>query len=237
MRYVSMIVVAAAAGFAHGQTGTVDQSSPHSGGANSAQFNAVVSFLIWQQQIRPAMSGQLEGIRISHVSTVAGATFRLAIRDGAANSTNPVLFETTVTHPVAGTFDTVFVDMTSANYMMTAGQPFVMEVSGLTPSGDGPWIIGSYIAPDSGNPPLYPEPLFLNGTEFVPGWKLGFDTFVIAGGDCSADFNDDGVVDFFDYLDFVSAFAANDPSADFNNDGSIDFFDYLDFVQEFSEGC
>jgi hypothetical protein len=54
---------------------------------------------------------------------------------------------------------------------------------------------------------------------------------------CSADFNGDGIVDFFDYLDFVQAFAGNDPSADFNADGIIDFFDYLDFVQAFASGC
>ncbi len=56
-------------------------------------------------------------------------------------------------------------------------------------------------------------------------------------GGCAADFNGDGIVDFFDYLDFVDAFSANDPSSDFNSDGVIDFFDYLDFVDAFSTGC
>ena len=158
MRYVSMIVVAAAAGFAQAQTGTIDQSSPHTGAGGNAQFNAVVTFLTWQQQIRPAVTGQLEGIRISHASSVPNSTFRLAIRDGAANSTNPVLFETVVTHVNAGQLETVFLDMQIANYTQTAGQPFVMEVSGLTPTGDGPWIIGSYVAPGAGDP-LYSEPL------------------------------------------------------------------------------
>lgn len=54
---------------------------------------------------------------------------------------------------------------------------------------------------------------------------------------CAADFNSDGVIDFFDYLDFVAAFSANDPDADFNFDSAIDFFDYLDFVAAFSSGC
>ncbi len=54
---------------------------------------------------------------------------------------------------------------------------------------------------------------------------------------CPSDFNDDGVVDLFDYLDFVAAFAAEDPGADFNADTVIDFFDYLDFVAAFSSGC
>jgi CubicO group peptidase (beta-lactamase class C family) len=51
-----------------------------------------------------------------------------------------------------------------------------------------------------------------------------------------ADFNGDDTVDFFDYLDFVSAFSANAPEADFNADTVIDFFDYLDFVAVFG-GC
>ncbi len=54
---------------------------------------------------------------------------------------------------------------------------------------------------------------------------------------CAADFNNDGVIDFFDYLDYVDAFSSGLPSADFNGDTVIDFFDYLDFVDAFSAGC
>lgn len=54
---------------------------------------------------------------------------------------------------------------------------------------------------------------------------------------CGADFNCDGIVDFFDYLDFVAAFSSGGSGADFNADTVIDFFDYLDFVAAFSLGC
>jgi len=54
---------------------------------------------------------------------------------------------------------------------------------------------------------------------------------------CPADFNRDGVADFFDYLDFVAAFSAGAAGSDFNADGTVDFFDYLDFVAAFSFGC
>jgi hypothetical protein len=54
---------------------------------------------------------------------------------------------------------------------------------------------------------------------------------------CIADFNCNGSVDFFDYLDFVQAFADELPSADVNQNGSVDFFDYLDYVQAFADGC
>ncbi len=80
--------------------------------------------------------------------------------------------------------------------------------------------------------------------------RYGAETFGVAGsitadsgvtlhfaGSCNADFNNDAVVDFFDYLDFVVAFADGLIAADFNADSVVDFFDYLDFVQAFSGGC
>jgi hypothetical protein len=54
---------------------------------------------------------------------------------------------------------------------------------------------------------------------------------------CRADFNSDTVIDFFDYLDFINAFAARTAGGDFNNDGVIDFFDYLDFLAAYNQGC
>jgi probable HAF family extracellular repeat protein len=54
---------------------------------------------------------------------------------------------------------------------------------------------------------------------------------------CTADFNQDGQLDFFDYLDFAIGFSEDSLLADFNRDGQIDFFDYLDFAQAFAAGC
>ncbi|XVJ60092.1 MAG: hypothetical protein HEQ23_12140 [Tepidisphaera sp.] len=58
---------------------------------------------------------------------------------------------------------------------------------------------------------------------------------------CSADFNEDGFVDFFDYDDFVECFETGvcpaGVSADFNEDDFVDFFDYDDFVSAFETGC
>ncbi|MDX2147414.1 MAG: alpha/beta hydrolase-fold protein [Planctomycetota bacterium] len=50
------------------------------------------------------------------------------------------------------------------------------------------------------------------------------------------DFNADGTRDFFDYLDFATAFASDAADADVNHDGLVDFFDYLDFASAFG-GC
>jgi hypothetical protein len=66
-------------------------------------------------------------------------------------------------------------------------------------------------------------------------WVL---TPVAAG--CSADFNGDGFLDFFDYDNFVECFeieVCGGGSADFNSDGFVDFFDYDDFVLAFETGC
>jgi hypothetical protein len=92
----------------------------------------------------------------------------------------------------------------------------------------------------------------------TPGLKLG--TLTIASDDpdqptrlvtllaevrqpapaCPPDFNGDGVVDFFDYDDFVACFEGSCTQgldADFNRDGVVDFFDYDDFVLAYETGC
>lgn len=71
----------------------------------------------------------------------------------------------------------------------------------------------------------------------TPNPRASFSSLNVCTPVCTADFNADGTVDFFDYLDFVDAFSAGAIAADFNADAVIDFFDYLDFVDAFSSGC
>jgi trimeric autotransporter adhesin len=54
---------------------------------------------------------------------------------------------------------------------------------------------------------------------------------------CVADFDRNGEVDFFDYLEFVAAFSNEQSRADINDNGVVDFFDYLDFAALFEQGC
>ncbi len=54
---------------------------------------------------------------------------------------------------------------------------------------------------------------------------------------CLPDWNGDGVLDFFDVLDFLADFTASNPNADLNNDGVWDFFDVQLFLQAFAIGC
>lgn len=63
---------------------------------------------------------------------------------------------------------------------------------------------------------------------------------------CFADYNDDGLDDILDFLDFLQDFSDCDQSPapcgslgdpDLNGDDLIDILDFLDFLQYFSEGC
>jgi hypothetical protein len=70
------------------------------------------------------------------------------------------------------------------------------------------------------------------------------DDLVVTGtltAGCTADFNSDGFLDFFDYNDFVECFETavcpDGQTADFNGDAFVDFFDYSDFVNAFETGC
>src|SRR5690606_10233719 len=57
------------------------------------------------------------------------------------------------------------------------------------------------------------------------------------GAICRADLTGDGMLDFFDFLEFQDLFAAGDLRADFTGDGVLDFFDFLEFQDEFAAGC
>ncbi len=52
-----------------------------------------------------------------------------------------------------------------------------------------------------------------------------------------ADWNEDGVVDFNDLLEFLNRFNAQDPCADLNGDGVVDFNDFLEYLNLFNIGC
>lgn len=86
-----------------------------------------------------------------------------------------------------------------------------------------------------------------NGSVFAMGtWSLG-DSLIVGGGfgyaggmpvagvarwyfnPCIADWNGDGLLDFFDQLGFQASYAAGDMRADLDCDGELTFFDALEF--------
>jgi subtilisin family serine protease len=73
------------------------------------------------------------------------------------------------------------------------------------------------------------------------GWQIdGIEwaiTDVVCGGDCYADYNNDEVLDLFDFLAYVNSFTDGEDQADCTGEGDLDFFDFLCFSNEFNEGC
>ncbi|MEZ6234983.1 MAG: GC-type dockerin domain-anchored protein [Phycisphaerales bacterium] len=257
----SLGVIALAAGAAQAQVGVLDQTSPFATGAPSASFNVSASFLVWNQQVRCGVAGQLEGVNvgINQQGTSPGETGTLRLRSGDVFSPGAVLAEATITHSIVG-FEIVFVDFTGANLMLNVGDTFVLEFQG---NDSGLWMRGSYIDPVQGSP-LYPEPLNLNGTPHSNGgWRLGFESFMLAGGPtCEPDLTTgaiaglpgygvpNGVLNNDDFFYYLAQFAAGNvavadlttgaiagqpgygvPNGVINND---DFFYYLAI---FAAGC
>jgi hypothetical protein len=54
---------------------------------------------------------------------------------------------------------------------------------------------------------------------------------------CYPDLDGNGVLDLFDFLEFVNMFNAADPVADCDHSGVLDLFDFLCFVNGFDAGC
>lgn len=54
---------------------------------------------------------------------------------------------------------------------------------------------------------------------------------------CDIDYNDDGVLDFFDVSAFLNAYLSNDPIADLDANGVFDFFDVSAFLSLYAAGC
>jgi hypothetical protein len=160
------------------QTGTLDQVSPVGSAPNNALFNGSSPSLVWQAQVRAGIAGQLEGFKL-HLYGPVGAQLDVRLRAGDGWNTTPILFQVQITKTVAAG-ETIFVDATAAGLQLAVGSTFVIELQG---NNTGCNIYGSYVDPALG-PPFYPEPLFLNGPGCFTncGWRIAFDTYVLAAG-------------------------------------------------------
>jgi hypothetical protein len=84
----------------------------------------------------------------------------------------------------------------------------------------------------------------LNGFQYIPLMTSapsldsgGIVLFMPPAQGCGGDFNNDGSVDFFDVLSFISAFDSESPDADLNSDNQINYIDLILFLGYFSSGC
>jgi hypothetical protein len=130
----------------------------------------------------------------------------------------------------AGTYDVV----ASNNPVTVDGTLRVNLINGFNGGIGQEWTVisGSSLAGRFDTVVLPPPPV--QGIRFAVQYT---PSAVVVRVTCNADYNADGQVDFFDYLDFVAAFNEEAPEADFNGDNQVDFFDYLDFVAEVESGC
>lgn len=67
--------------------------------------------------------------------------------------------------------------------------------------------------------------------------KLLFDAPPSVAAPCTADYDGNGRLDFFDIGLFISDFSASNKRADFNGDGRVDFFDVAAFLAAYRAGC
>jgi len=160
------------------QTGTIDQVSPYppTPPVQTAGFNGSTSSLIWQQQVRVGLAGQLEGFEL-HFNGSIGSTIDARVRIGDGWNTTPVVFTTVVTNQTGNYDEIAFVNCTSANLQFVVGSTFVIELQGHD---DGGGFLGSYAPPPL--TPAYPEELYLDPGQ--PGcfadchWRMAFTSFM-----------------------------------------------------------
>jgi hypothetical protein len=67
------------------------------------------------------------------------------------------------------------------------------------------------------------------------GFPQGFR--IVITPECAADWNRDGLVNFFDVSGFIADFNDADPAADLNDDGLFNFFDVAEFIAIYNAGC
>lgn len=166
-RTVAIIVISCA--FAVGLTSAahadliLDQTQE----GTNASFNADASSLEWQQSIAVGVAGVLAQIDI-YVALVGSSTFYVNAGSPWQNDAHDFILnfstKTTGWHSI---------DVSSAALNFSVGDVFVF---GWDNTDGGLWVGGQFT--DGGDP--YPAgELWLNQSEFVPGWELAFRTWVV----------------------------------------------------------
>jgi hypothetical protein len=101
-------------------------------------------------------------------------------------------------------------------------------------TGTHSWL---FYNPETNLDDLGSSPFILRMSEgpFVSAWMIR------ATGEptpsCDADFNGDGVLNFFDVSVFLGAYNSGNLEADLNTDGRLDFFDISTFLSLYTQGC
>jgi hypothetical protein len=186
----------------------------------------ITNNVIWRESFNendPMESVDVFGNGTGTISyTVLQGRFYIPIPGAGNVNAQPVFVDADGADNIAGTLDD--------NFALASGSPGVdAGNNNAVPAGLVTDLVGGE---RFSNDPATPD------TGVGEGPIVDMGAFELQGaGRCTADMNRDGVVDFFDYLDFVQMFASESMRADIDGSGTIDFFDYLDFVALFNAGC
>ena len=108
--------------------------------------------------------------------------------------------------------------------------PFATDFAGsVSVSGDAVTLAGTIEFSGSGE--------VVTGITMDLSGTLAINATGPAPADCTPDWNNDGVLDFFDVQGFLAAFSGGDQSADIVDDDVFNFFDVQAFLGAFSAGC
>ncbi len=77
--------------------------------------------------------------------------------------------------------------------------------------------------------------LRLADSPFVSAWMVRATGEPVAP--CRVDFNNDGMLNFFDVSIFLSSYTDGNLTVDLTGDGTLDFFDVSEFLTLYSAGC
>jgi len=109
-----------------------------------------------------------------------------------------------------------------------------IDGGGGTSTGGAFTLSGTIGQPDASVTPMTGGAFTLTG-----GFWAGAGTPPVPG--CTADVNNDGVVDGNDFVAFINSFSVGDvsvdPIADVNNDLIVDGNDFVEFINAFGAGC
>lgn len=119
------------------------------------------------------------------------------------------------------------------------GQSWRKVGTGVTGFGQGTSISAMAVFDEDGDGPN-PGGLYIGGLFYYAG---DVETHHIArwgcplAPRCEPDLDESGILDLFDFLDFLNYFNAEAFRADCAADGQYDLFDFLCYVNQFNEGC
>lgn len=177
MHRVALAIPLVLVSLARGQVGVLDQSSPYPPSSPPVTSGALCATLVSQffdQEVRVGVHGTFEGFRFLSIGAL-GAMATVRVRLGPSSAPGATIHTSTVVRTTSG-LESHFVDASAAGLFVVPGQALTLEFQG---AGTNFCIAYNHVDPSLAEP-LYPFPLWVNGSPFADGaYRFSFDTFTI----------------------------------------------------------